>query len=270
MGLDQLTRLMKNDIHYIRGPLHQGRGTLDKLIAGCLSRTPTRRLTASQAVELAARYAAETGLSKSDIQSILHLSDITRVPLPSTWAPCLAKNCKHDQCVEKKDEPGKVQCGMQESPESELPPIQVKHPVYPVRQLPAWLQNLPGTWVRVDRYAYGGDYHTKTRSYKIVSGHKGYTLAVFAAYSRNGFGSFTIGKQNIEHGLVKVKLDYYIQGNPIYHKRAKVIRLEVTIKPDPYRPSGGLIFSERVSEIDSLVPDQRFLTSPKRFLKVPF
>merc|ERR1712187_788765 len=246
----------------------------DKLIAGCLSRTPQRRLTASQAVELAATYAAETGLSNTDIQSILQLSGVTRVPLPSTWVPCLAKNCKHDQCVEKKDEPGKVQCGMQERPGSKLPLIQVKYPpqpVYPERQLPAWIQNLPGKWVREDRYtAYGGHYDTMKRRYEIMSGHKGYTLAVFAGYTRKGFGSFTIGKQNIEHGLVKVKLDYYSQGNPIYLKGAKVIRLEVTIKPDPYHPSGGLIFSERVSEMDSLVPDQQFLTSPKKFLKSPY
>merc|ERR1711988_73099 len=146
---------------------------------------------------------------------------------------------------------------MQERPGSNFPPLQVNHPpreeqpVYPEPGLPAWLQNLPGKWVAQHGYAaFGGDYYTNSRRYDIVSGHKGYTLAVFAGYTRKGFGSFTIGKQNIEHSVVKVTLDYYSQGNPIYRKKAKVLRLEVTIKPDPYRPLNGLMFSERASEVD--------------------
>merc|ERR1712151_247203 len=286
--LDKLFNFLKRGIFSYKGPLHQGSSTLDKLIAGCLDLSPIKRFTANQAVDMAKEYAAEKGLSELAIQSITQLSNIARVSLPPTWKSCMEKHCGYEQCVEQKDNLGKVQCGTHKQSELKLPPINIKHPpknairtpVYsdfklPLLEdkplvenkvrfadLPAWLKNLPGKWV--------ADYKIVNpkmmRHYEIVNGNEGYTLAVFQGNEQKAIGSFTIGDFTLKHDVIKLGMDYY---SPMYQKETgRKFWLKVTIMPDPKMPDKILV-NEDVSDWDPLMLDQ-FLKRPTGFRKVYF
>jgi len=279
--MNQLSKFMKSGIFSLKGPLHQGSSTLDKLIAGCFDRRPNKRLTASQAVELAKTYAAEKGLSKSAIQSIMQHSNAARVSLPLTWQKCMAKHCGYEQCVEQKNNPGKVQCGTHTQPDLKLPPIKNSPPSKSPRVvqqaqpesklpaiggiaelpagLPAWVEKLPGKWVPETTYV--------ARRYEIVKGHQGFTLAVFFDQTQKGVGGFNIGKFELKHEMVEVRVVYHSVGR----KTPKDIHLRVKIMPDPNRPLERLIVTEEPSEWDPLVRDLTgFVTSPKGFRKLPY